>query len=550
MTDMAPQVCSGARRWLRHRLARSGFAAAILFAASGVGLAAPGDHIVYRTRAGDTLIGIGGALLQRPADWPKLQRLNRVADPRRMPSGAALRIPVELLRRQPQSATVAQLTGSARRDGRPLAAGERIAAGSAVATDDGYLTLELPDGSTLTLQPRSRLKVDELYRHGDSDAQRAVLRLDSGRLEAAVPKRSAPGRVSQRVRTPGAVISVRGTRYRAAVEDDKASRVEVTEGLVAVDQAARRPLALAEGFGLLAGAAGARPTPLLPAPDLSATAELQERPVLALNFAALPGARGYRVQVAADPRIHDIRADRIVEATQAKVAGLEDGDYWLRVRGVDGAGFEGLDQVRVLRLRARPEPPFPSAPADGARLRAQRIQLSWTQAVDAAAYEVQLAADSGFRQILHRSEAQAGTGFAPAADLPPGQYYWRVASLRADAYRGPFGDVQRFELRPPPADPEPPVVDAGHIAFAWPAEPGQRFEFQLARDAAFAEVFDTRQLGEPRIVIDRPAPGTYYLRVRATDPDGFVGPYTATQRLEVPPARPWWLLLLLLVPLL
>jgi hypothetical protein len=37
------------------------------------------------------------------------------------------------------------------------------------------------------------------------------------------------------------------------------------------------------------------------------------------------------------------------------------------------------------------------------------------------------------------------------------------------------------------------------------------------------------------------------MRVRATDPDGFVGPFTSPQKFEVPmPPPPWWLLLLLL----
>jgi hypothetical protein len=42
------------------------------------------------------------------------------------------------------------------------------------------------------------------------------------------------------------------------------------------------------------------------------------------------------------------------------------------------------------------------------------------------------------------------------------------------------------------------------------------------------------------------------MRVRATDPDGYVGPFTTAQRIEVPeaPVRPWWLLFLLLLPLL
>jgi len=47
------------------------------------------------------------------------------------------------------------------------------------------------------------------------------------------------------------------------------------------------------------------------------------------------------------------------------------------------------------------------------------------------------------------------------------------------------------------------------------------------------------------------------VRTQATDPDGFVGPYSSTQRFDIPqpppppPERshPWWLLLLPLLPL-
>jgi hypothetical protein len=31
-----------------------------------------------------------------------------------------------------------------------------------------------------------------------------------------------------------------------------------------------------------------------------------------------------------------------------------------------------------------------------------------------------------------------------------------------------------------------------------------------------------------------PSHGTYYMRYRAIDPDGFVGPYIAAQRFQVP----------------
>ena len=48
--------------------------------------------------------------------------------------------------------------------------------------------------------------------------------------------------------------------------------------------------------------------------------------------------------------------------------------------------------------------------------------------------------------------------------------------------------------------------------------------------------------------IDNPKPGTYYLRVKTIDADGFAGSFGPVQQIEVPTKTNWWLLLLLLVP--
>mgnify|MGYP005755515027 FL=1 len=49
--------------------------------------------------------------------------------------------------------------------------------------------------------------------------------------------------------------------------------------------------------------------------------------------------------------------------------------------------------------------------------------------------------------------------------------------------------------------------------------------------------------------LPRPAPDTYYMRVRAIDADGFVGAWSGAQRIIVPADFPWWMLLLPLLAL-
>ena len=71
------------------------------------------------------------------------------------------------------------------------------------------------------------------------------------------------------------------------------------------------------------------------------------------------------------------------------------------------------------------------------------------------------------------------------------------------------------------------------MGFGWSSEPGQKFEFQFARDDGFKSLLADQKLEEAKTLMERPNPGIYFVRIRATDPDGFVGPFTKAQRIEI-----------------
>ena len=92
-------------------------------------------------------------------------------------------------------------------------------------------------------------------------------------------------------------------------------------------------------------------------------------------------------------------------------------------------------------------------------------------------------------------------------------------------------------------------MDEASVTLSWSGEPGQTFRLQVAGDQEFRELVTDQNLTEPTIALPKPVPGTYYVRVQATDPDGYVGPFTAPQSFAVPqPPPPWWLLPILLIP--
>ena len=97
--------------------------AAMLAAGSAVAQtsAAPSDSrtaasvetLDYVVRRGDTLIDLATAYMNRPLDYRRVQRENRVANPRRLPIGRTLALPVDLLRAEPDEARIAGFRGAA-----------------------------------------------------------------------------------------------------------------------------------------------------------------------------------------------------------------------------------------------------------------------------------------------------------------------------------------------------------------------------------------------------------------------------------------------------
>jgi hypothetical protein len=195
-------------------------------------------------------------------------------------------------------------------------------------------------------------------------------------------------------------------------------------------------------------------------------------------------------------------------------------------------------------LKARPEPPASNAPRSGAKQPVGSVEFAWSPNLEAASVRLQVARDAAFTDLVLQREGLAGTS-ARAEIADAGSYFWRLASTRADGDRGPFGDPQRFELRPMPEPPKGGVSgDGKSLALAWSGRPEDTQHVELARDPQFREIVAQADLGSPEWVLPRPSRGgTYYFRYRSIEADGYVGPYSATLVIEVPHDWRWlWLL--------
>jgi len=496
-------------------------------------------QLTYFAASGDTLISIAQKLTRSVNNWPELGRLNHIGNDRRIPVGSAIVIPADLLPDDPSEAIISAFSGmvtltSANGAPMPAAIGSKMAEGGQVATGpNSFVTFALPDGSHISLPSNSKVKLAVLRMARFTKSPRTEILLEDGDVESRIsPLSGNKGRYE--VHSQLATAGVRGTHFRVTIVGRGIAN-EVLDGVVAVG-AANKPASvdLGAGKGNIVDANGVgKPVPLLAAPELAPGYALQERTAVQFIVAEVAGAASYHGQIARDAEAQNIVAEAHSTGNKLKLDGLPDGDYFLRVSAIDKLGLEGLPRIVPFKLKARPVPPFSSLPR--AKLRADHVDFSWIEAPDAKFYHLQAARDSGFHDIVVDQAQVGGVQFASGA-LVPGKYWWRVASVAehdGKADHGPFGDAQGFDLLEP--QKLAPITDQGgnEFSFNWPAEPGQKFLVQIARDKDFSSLLLDKHTEQAEVRMPRPPAGTYCVRVQATDPDGYVGAFTAAQKFII-----------------
>jgi hypothetical protein len=123
---------------------------------------------------------------------------------------------------------------------------------------------------------------------------------------------------------------------------------------------------------------------------------------------------------------------------------------------------------------------------------------------------------------------------AEVDDLPPGQYFWRVAARNSRDESGRWSEAQSYVQRPAMGIPNVPQVTGKRLDLSWEALPGRTYRAQIARDAEFKHIVLDRRLDEPRWLIPKLFPGGYYLRVQGIETDGSAGPFGPARRFESP----------------
>jgi hypothetical protein len=516
---------------------------------------------VYTVQEGDNLWDLTRKYMVSMRFWRRLQKLNQITTPRRIPPGTRLRMPTAWSKINPAGAKILALRGEAEiTDGRSLAKrkarlGEQLKEHDRLATHPGSnLLLEFADGSRLLLTAGSELEFQKLQAYGDGDITDTRIKMKRGRARNRVNPGKKRGTRFE-ITTPSALSAVRGTGFRVSADaSGDISRVEVAKGSVQVSSKSITRT-LSGGFGIVTrtGKPPSQPVKLLPPPDLTGVPALFETIPFAFRFPPLHGAGGYRVQIAHRGNLDLLYFDELFRKASISVIDthIPDGKYQLRIRGVDKLGLEGIDAILPIEINARPSPPFQVTPEAGASLTDPGPSFKWAHTEQTSAYHFQLATNTRFDQpLLDRPDLESEQ-FSPEQQLKPGIYYWRVTALDLEGKAGPAGTPQQFTITPKAPGTEPPILDEQGVTFHWrPGEPGQHYRFQVSTNPDFSNPLADIETDESRYRLPKPQPGTYYMRVKGITADGIEGPFGAPQRIEVTPPKEDISWVVLTVPLI
>ncbi|MEO9599693.1 FecR domain-containing protein [Parasphingorhabdus sp.] len=391
------------------------------------------EQVSYVFKPGDTLFRLANKYFRKQSDYVAVQRINRIKNPRQIPVGKSVRIPFHLLKFRPSEANLSAFRGavSIASDGQNLTpvAGLDIGEGSRLTTAArSFLTLELEDGSRVSLPSNSRVTITRLRHILLTDSVDYEIAVDKGRIRSKVaPLDKKADRY--RVRTPVAVSAVRGTDYRTRVDEASGTAFsETVEGTIVVaagdSLTAGGLISVPAGTGAAASATGGlAKADLLSPPELLDPAKVQSESDLQFSIVSRDAASGHRLVVASDAGFVDVVSETQGQGTDLDLAPIPNGRYFAKVTALAADGFEGMPATYSFKRQLSTLGGSADAGDFGYRFK-------WFGEGDGQRfYRLQILKDSK-TAIPVIDEVGLSTDTITLSDLMDGEYYWRVGVIQ------------------------------------------------------------------------------------------------------------------------
>ncbi|EIM62943.1 FecR domain-containing protein [Desulfobacter postgatei] len=492
----------------------------------------------------DNLVNISKTWLENPHDWKRISNFNQLKNFNLIYPGQRIKIPVKLLKGIPMEGVVTFIKGDvwACPEGTEarsvLKKADVVGQGAQIETGkESAVEITFEDGSAFFLRPETRVSIRTARQRQPYFMIRRLF-VPAGRTMMHIQK-STGGESRFEIHTPSAVSAARGTQFRVSVDNDKTTRTEVLDGMVGVAGTGKEVmLDSGQGTWVEKGKQPNTPQTLLPPPALEGLRPLYQSVPIDFSLAMPQKAVAARVIVAKDPEMKDVVKEVVVQKGDPvpKIM-LPDGNYYCQTLSMSPAGLEGIPLApQGFKVRTNPFPPFVQRPVNGEELKTKRVEVEWLKVGDAASYSVQVSKESDFKNLYRNIEGITGTRQSIVLE-EYGVYYLRVCAIAEDDFKGLWSDAISFSVVEPPKAPEgmAPAVDKKTITIRWQEMgPDMTYLFQMAKDPLFKEVLLEKTTNVSDVRFDRPKKGgTYYVRVRAVDPDGYEGRFTPAQAFEI-----------------
>lgn len=316
------------------------------------------ETTTYTIKDGESLWRICQKFQQDPNRcWNLLASLNQVSEPKQLPVGKTILIPMEWLPTEAAPILVKFVSGDItlirKHESGNQDQGEKLTTASIIKLGDKIITaknsstlLVLADAAEILIKPNSEVIFNRLSIHGSSNMVDIGLQLNRGRVRSSGDALKNLKRLE--IQTPSAVAAVRGTVFRVAVTGDLKTLNEVTEGLVDV-QAQGNTVSVAQGFAISAkqGEPPSEPVKLLDAP--SPTMEYKPNSTLVKwsDVEAVAYSADLYKEIGG---IYTFLLNETLNTNSYILPKLSSGKYMFQVRGIDANGFEGFDGKHYFRL--------------------------------------------------------------------------------------------------------------------------------------------------------------------------------------------------------
>ncbi len=132
-------------------------------------------------------------------------------------------------------------------------------------------------------------------------------------------------------------------------------------------------------------------------------------------------AARYLVQVAADESFTDIVAEKESSERRCLFANMAAGSYYFRVRAIADDGFySGFSRAGRVMLKGVPVLHFTAPPSF-----ADRVELRWSAMGEDISYDIEIAANSDFSEVIDSAAQLQDTVYNPKS-LAAGRYWVRI----------------------------------------------------------------------------------------------------------------------------